>query len=141
MSNLTPFPSRMEVRPQPRHVRELIASQHAVQISAELQAADAALGNPVPDRKPSVYHELAAQAIGQLDPARAKVAEFRGYQVVYADLLEMANSPRMTAAQREDVVRHAFRHGLIVYQMTLEGRLPASEIDGRRVSAEGKVIA
>lgn len=141
MSNVTRFPVAPQAPGPRRHVQEMQASLHARRIADLLREVDAVLGGSVPARKSSHYDELAAQVIGQLDPTRHAAAEYRGWQKVYAELLTNGSGPHMTPAQRADVVKRAFRSGLVVYTMCLEGRLPASESDARRVDVEGKVIA
>lgn len=115
------FPTSV-VAPPPaarRLVRTLRGSLHAQQAAASIQEADTALGCPDPavDR-PSVYFELAEQAIGQLDPCLRPVAERAGAAVLLAgiDVIERAGPDH-----RESAALAVFRSAVEVYRRRLQG--------------------
>jgi len=104
----------------------LQVSRQAQTIAATLQLADVVLGSPDPARKPSQYKELAESAIGRLDPARAKVAEYRAVQTLLAFLLEHGQGRQLTPPQRLDIVRRGFHRALTTFEMVLAGQLEPS---------------
>jgi hypothetical protein len=119
--------------------RQLVGSRFAHQVAQILREADAALGSPAPERKPTHYMELAEAVLGQLDPLLLRVAEHHGAERVYEAFAETAIGPSLTFAQKSHAMFLAFEHGIRVYHMVLEGRLANDEIaNAQRAVREGR---
>jgi hypothetical protein len=140
---MEPEPLPASVPPKagrPWYVRKLDADCHVRAIIAVLEAADTVLGIVDPSRKPSTYRELAEESLGRLDPHVRAVAEFRAAETMLAEIELHASGPAMSRMQRVLVIRQATAKALLHYQMTCEGRLPASIENARRVDATGRLL-
>lgn len=120
-------PLPMPTMPRPPRVirRQLVQSQLAGELAAVIQRADEALGLPKGAR-PNDYQQMAEVVIGRLDPLLFAVAMHTAAGRLLDFWAELGTGPNMTYKQRKDAMRRSLAFALPVFEMVLDGRLPAS---------------
>lgn len=121
MAIVTPFPNAVQSPPARRFVRTLQGSVDARRIADAIKDVDTVLDRPDPRLpRPTIYRELADEAIGRLDPTIVGPAEHAGARELQQALLRLdrAHSPEEIRL----AILAAFRLGLHAYHDVLSGR-------------------